>query len=155
MAQKHKQFSEELHNQLHQPLVNLKESQRKMVADTSDKVEGAQKEFNAMRVAVPKFKKAYDSKCKELDAAEQENQAAVPPPLYSTPFLNSSLNLNYLFFDLHFQIDSNRKFRRRRRTLRRTSRRLPSSKRKSRPRTYPTSREWRSWRRPESSGRRK
>lgn len=51
-----------------------------MVADTTDKVEAVQKDFSAMRTNVPKLKKTYEGKCKELDAAEEENQAAVRPP---------------------------------------------------------------------------
>jgi hypothetical protein len=77
IAQKHKQFADEVHSQIHQPMLNMKESQRKMVADTSEKVELSQKEFNNMRTLVPKLKKTYEGKCKELDATEQEHQVAV------------------------------------------------------------------------------
>ena len=77
IATKHKQYADDLLHQLQQPLTSMKESERKMVADTTEKVENAQKEFINMRNTVPKLKKAYEAKCKEHQQAEEETDGSV------------------------------------------------------------------------------
>jgi len=72
LSVRHKQFSDDIYNQLHQPLLNLKEAQRRMVTDITSNVDASIKEFVQMRTNVPKLKKVYETKCKESVATQEE-----------------------------------------------------------------------------------
>jgi len=85
-------------------MVNFKESQRKMVADMSEKVESAQKEFLQSQTTVSRLKKAYEAKCKEQDSTETELTNSV---FFSFP-LSSPLQLFQLFLS---SIDENKRRR--------------------------------------------
>jgi len=72
VAAKHKSFADDILTVVEKPLNLSKESDKKRVAEQTTVVEATIKEYSQLRTNVPKLKKAYESKCKEMDANESE-----------------------------------------------------------------------------------
>jgi len=76
LATRHRLLADDLNKFIYKPLENYKESQKKEVTEAIAVVEKSQKEYASHRVSLPKLKKAYISKCEELEVLKAEIEAA-------------------------------------------------------------------------------
>ena len=72
LAWRQQQFAQDIQQVVYAPLEAVRDAHKSTVADTVATSTAAQKEFANQRALVPKLKKAYEAKCKELDSAREE-----------------------------------------------------------------------------------
>ena len=73
-------FAQDLMQGVVAPVEANREKSKVMVAEIVARSTAIQKEFASLRVQVPRLKKAYEAKCKELDLAKEELALPVVRP---------------------------------------------------------------------------